>query len=236
MDGATAAAPEAATKKATKTEYTPVVMTDGRTVQFAGKRKVMKETLIDDGKFEIDEGAGIAQAAAGGVSIRMDFRNGETRTIPLPLSLLLRFAGHGAEQKFGDELASPADKPLSEEDMVIAIDELNAQIQKGVWGAARSEGGGGVAGASDIIRAIMEVNNVGRPENGKPVLDIAAVKAHIDGLVAKEATKPEAERLTKRDFYKAFRADAKIGAAIKTLEDARAAKAGKTVAAEALVL
>ena len=65
--------------------------------------------------------------------------------MPLPLSLLARFAGHGAEQKFGDELATTADKPLTEEDMVLAIDDLNAQIQSGKWGAGRaSSGGGGV--------------------------------------------------------------------------------------------
>lgn len=234
MDGTTAEA--ATTKKATKTEYTSVTMTDGRVVQFAGKRKLLKTAIIDESKIEIDEAAGIIQIGKGALKCRMDFLNGETRTYDMPLSLIPQFAGHGDEQKRGDELATTADKPLSPEDMVLASDELDAILQTGKWGASRDAGGGGISGASDIIRAIMEVNNVGRPDNGKPVLDVAAVKAHIDGLVAKEATKPEAERLTKRDFYKAFRADAKIGAAIKALEDARAAKAGKTVAAEALVL
>jgi len=40
---------EAATPAATKskTEYTTVKMTDGREVQFAGKRKVNKETILE---------------------------------------------------------------------------------------------------------------------------------------------------------------------------------------------
>ncbi len=229
-----ATATEAAGKKS-KTEYFPVTMTDGRVVQFAGKRKVDKSTLIDESKFEVDAAAGIAQAAEGAVAIRMDFRNGDTRTIPLPLSLLLRFAGHGAEQKFGDELASPADKPLSEEDMVLAIDELAAEIAKGNWGKGRGEGGGGVAGASLVLRAIMEVNNVGRPDNGKPVLDIAAVKAYVDGILKKEESKPEADRLTRRDLYKAFRAgDTPLAKRIAELEKEVEAKSTKPAAAAAV--
>ncbi len=234
MSEATAAeaAPKAAAKS--KTEYTPVTMTDGRVVQFAGKRRLNKEYLIDETKFEVDEAAGIIQIGKGGIKVRLDFLNGETRTLDMPLTLIPQFAGHGGVQKAGDNLASSAAEPLSDDDMVIATDELFAEFAKGSWGKGRAEGGGGVSGASDIIRAIMEVNNVGRPDNGKPVLDVAAVKAHIENLVAKEATKPEGERLTKRDFYKAFRADAKIGARIKEIEDARALKNGKVVAADAL--
>ena len=216
---------EATTKKAT--EYTAVTMTDGRVVQFAGKRKVLKETIVDKTKIEAD--GGVVQFSEGAVAIRMDFRNGETRTLALPASLLADFAGHGAEQKFGDELASSASDPMSEDDMVLAIDDLYSTIAKGEWSRTREGGGGGgVAGASIVLRAIMEVNNVGRPENGKPLLDIAAVKTYINGLLEKEATKPEAERLGRRDFYKAFRNPATaLGKRIKELEDAKAAKSVK---------
>ncbi len=46
------AAPAAEKKK--KTEVTLVKMTDGREVGFPGKRKVQKETLIDESKIVID--------------------------------------------------------------------------------------------------------------------------------------------------------------------------------------
>ncbi|NBW47779.1 MAG: hypothetical protein EBR46_06560 [Betaproteobacteria bacterium] len=80
----------------TKTEYTSVELSDGRTVQFAGKRKVMKETLIDNSKIVVD--GDVVQLEKGAISVRFDFLNGETRTIVLPPALLARFAGHGAEQ------------------------------------------------------------------------------------------------------------------------------------------
>ena len=123
-----------------KTEYTAVEMSDGRTVQFAGKRKVNKETLIDESKIVLD--GDVIQMQAGAVSVRMDYVNGETRTYSPPLSLYPRFLGHGEEQKYGDELASPADKPMSPEDMVIATDDLDAVLQTGNWGRGRASGGG----------------------------------------------------------------------------------------------
>lgn len=193
-----------------KTEVTTVVMTDGRSVNFAGKRKVNKETVIDESKIEIE--GDVAQFTAGAVSIRMDFRNGETRLIPLPLSLLARFAGHGGEQKFGDELASSAAEPMSEEDMVLAIDDLNAQIQAGNWGKGRATGGGGVSGASVVVQAIMEAT-------GK---DQATVKAYLQKKLDSDAA------LTRRALYDSFRvAGTKTGVIIKRLEEAKLAKTAK---------
>jgi len=193
-----------------KTEQTVVQMTDGRSVTFGGKRKVNKETVLDDSKIQVD--SGVVQLEAGAVSIRMDFRNGETRLIALPLELLARFAGHGAEQKFGDELASPADKPLSEEDMVIAIDDLNAEIQAGKWGKGRAAGGGGVSGASIVVLAIAEAT-------GK---DVATVKAYLQKKLDAEST------LTRRALYDSFRvAGTKTGIIIKRLEEAKLAKTAK---------
>lgn len=193
-----------------KTEYTPVQMTDGRTVQFAGKRKVMKETLIDESLIEQD--GDVLQVQAGAVKVRMDFRNGETRTLALPLSLLARFAGHGGEQKFGDELASPASNPLSEDDMVIAVDDLYAIISAGDWGKGRAAGGGGVSGASLVVQAIMEAT-------GK---DLATVKAYLQ-------KKLDADKdLTRRALYDSFRVEGtKTGAIIKRLEAAKVAKSAK---------
>ena len=193
-----------------KTEYTDVTMTDARVVQFAGKRKVNKETILDESKITIE--GDVIQLALGAVSIRMDFRNGETRTISLPLSLLARFAGHGAEQKFGDELATTADKPLTEEDMVLAIDDLNAQIQSGKWGAGRASGGGGVSGASVVVQAIMEAT-------GK---DLATVKAFLQKKLDADPA------LSRRALYDSFRvAGTKTGVIIKRLEEAKLAKTAK---------
>jgi len=146
----------AATPARPKTEYLEVTMEDGRKVSFAGKRKLNKETLIDDTKVETDESGNVMQISAGAVSIRMDFRNGATRTFSVPLGMLLKFAGHGAEQKYGDELASPASNPLTEEDMVLAVEDLDKEIQAGNWGKGRAAGGGGVSGASVVVQAIME--------------------------------------------------------------------------------
>lgn len=204
----TAVAPAA---KRPATEYTKVVMEDGREVIFAGKRKVNKETLIDESKIAVDEASGIVQFSAGAVSVRMDFRNGKTRTFPLPLALLAQFAGHGGEQKYGDELASPADKPLSEDDMVIAVEDLDTEIQKGNWGRARSSGGG-VSGASIVVQALMEAT-------GK---DQAAIKAYLDKKIA------STEGLTRQALYASFRVPGtKTGAIIARLEAEKAAKSSK---------
>lgn len=198
-----------ATAKRPATEYTKVVMEDGREVIFAGKRKVNKETLIDESKIAME--GDIVQFSSGAVSIRMDFRNGKTRTFPLPLALLAQFAGHGGEQKYGDELASPADKPLSEDDMVIAVEDLDTEIQKGNWGRARSSGGG-VSGASIVVQALMEAT-------GK---DQAAIKAYLDKKIA------STEGLTRQALYASFRVPGtKTGAIIARLEAEKAAKSSK---------
>lgn len=121
-----------------KTEVVKVKLVDGREVEFAGKRKMLKEALID--------------RSDGSVAIRLDFRNGDTRTYPIPSALLLEFAGHGAGQKYGDELAGHEG---SIDDMVADLDLLNDRIQKGEWSAQR-EGGGGAGGTSVLIQALME--------------------------------------------------------------------------------
>lgn len=200
-----------------KAEVTQVSMTDGRTVGFAGKRKVNKETLIDESKITVE--GNVMQLEAGAVSIRMDFRNGETRTYAIPLSLLARFAGHGAEQKYGDELASPADKPLSEDDMVLATDDLDARIQSGEWGRGRAEGGGGVSGASIVVKAIMEAT-------GK---DIATVKAFLQKKLDGD------KELSRRALYDSFRVrGTKTGEIIARLEEEKRSKEAVLNADDAL--
>ena len=207
-----------ATKK--KTEVQTVTMTDGRQVGFAGKRKVNKETLIDETKVIID--GDTITMSAGAVVVRMDFRNGETRGLKIPLSLIPRFCGHGGEQKYGDELASPADKPLSEEDMVLAIDDLHTRIEQGEWSLQR-EGGGGFAGASVVVRAIVEAS-------GKTIEEVKAfLQKKLDAAVSR------GEKLSRKELYDSFRnPGSKTGQIIKKMEDERLAKESKVDADDAL--
>ena len=201
----------------TKTEVVEVVMTDGRTVAFPGKRKVQKETIIDDAGITLEDG--VLHIAEGAVSLRMDFRNGDTRKIALPLSLIARFAGHGAEQKYGDELASPADKPMTEADMVLAIDDLDATIQSGKWGRGRATGGGSVSGASVVVQAICEAT-------GK---DLATVKAYLQKKLDSD------EGLSRKALYDSFRvAGTKTGEIIARIEAAAVAKNAKVNADDEL--
>jgi hypothetical protein len=207
-------AEEQVVAKRPKAEVTAVQMSDGRSVGFAGKRRVLKETLIDESKILIDGDTVTLQA--GAVSVRMDFRNGDTRTFALPVSLLAKFAGHGGEQKYGDELAAPADKPLSEEDMVMAVEELNAQIQAGDWSAVREGGGGGVSGASIVVKAIAEVS-------GK---SIEEVKAFVQKKL--DTAKEKGEKLSRKDIYDSFRNPAtKTGQVIKRMEEEKLQKDSK---------
>lgn len=133
--------------KKSKTDVVKVKMTDGREVEFAGKRKLVKDyTLEDDGSLAY---------------ITLDFRNGDTRQIRLPAALVGQFAGHGAIQKYGDNLAGlkPAEgqDEVDIEDMVYETDLLDERIQKGEWSAERE--GGGIGGTSILIKALMEYSS-----------------------------------------------------------------------------
>lgn len=134
---------------AKKTEVATVEMQDGRKVDFAGKRKLQKESLVDGN---------------GQVAVRLDFRNGQTRLFPLPAALMAKFAGHGAEQKLGDEIAGLDDV----EDCVLAVDELIDRLNKGEWTVARESSG--LAGTSVLARALVE-------HTGKTMEDIKAFLA-----------------------------------------------------------
>ena len=123
------------------TQYKTVKMDDGRTVDFAGRRKLLKESTIDD---------------KGVVVVRLDFVNGETRTFTIPHVLTARFAAHGAEQKLGDEIAGLEDI----DDCVLAIDDLCERLKEGNWGMVRTSNG--MAGTSVLARALCE-------QSGKPM-------------------------------------------------------------------
>lgn len=166
-----------------KTAIETVVLSDGRTVEFAGKRKLMKETIIEGDL----------------VGVRLDFRNGNTRTFLIPPNLLLKFAGHGAEQKLGDETAGEEDV----DDMVLAVDALIERLNKGEWSVTRE--GGGFSGTSVLIRALMEksgrtVDQVKEFLKGKSQAEKVALRNH-------PSVKPIVDRLESEKASKATKVD-----------------------------
>lgn len=179
------------------TEVLTVVMDDGRSVDFPGKTRLLKETLSD----------------STNILVRLDFRNGETRTFKAPHFLgdvdtaqkkfFIRCAGHGLEQKLGDVTSGIE----SIEDAIEAVDQLMVRLDKAEWNA-QSTGGGSMAGASLLAQALVEVSGN----------NIAAVRDYL-GTVDKKT----------KD---ALRVDPEVAPVIKRLEaerDAKAAAKGKTV-------
>lgn len=168
-----------------------VTMSDGRQVVFAGKRKLLKETIVDGSQ----------------VSVRLDFRNGKSIVYEIPDSLILRFAGHGAEQKLGDATAGEQNV----DDMVEAVESVILQLNKGEWNARREGGAGGFAGASVLLRALVEVS-------GKP---IERVREYLGTLNQKEKL--------------ALRQSPKLKPTIERIEAENASKSAATVDTDALL-
>lgn len=166
-------------------EVAAVKMQDGRTVEFAGKKKLLKETIIN----------------GGNVAVRLDFRNGHTRLFQIPDTLLLQAAGHGMEQKLGDETAGTEDV----DDMVLDVDDLIDRLNKGEWRIKRE--GGGFGGASLLVRALCEVT-------GKAVEDVRAfLKARVDAGT------------TYQKLNDAFSEDDQVGPVIKRMKKEKAGDA-----------
>ena len=169
------------TAKPVKKEPTinTVTLTDGRIVDFVGKRKLLKASEVTpDGK----------------IQTTLDFVNGETRTFTIPDTLLAKFASHGAEQKLGDEIAGVDDI----EDAVMAIDDLIDRLYNGEWGVARDKSG--LAGASILMRALVESTGKTADEIKKFLSDKTAaqkaalrtnpkIKPIVDRLEAEKAAK-----------------------------------------------
>lgn len=134
---ATAEAVASETKPVRQPEV--VKMSDGREVEFSGKKKLIKESIFnEDGTLQ---------------GIRLDFRNGESRFFQIPQGLFYRFAAHGAEQKLGDETAGIEDV----DDQVLEVDELITRLNAGEWNLRRE--GGGMAGTSVLLKALVEFSN-----------------------------------------------------------------------------
>ena len=167
---------------AKETTIETVTMDDGRVVDFPGKRRLLKESSI---------------SAEGVVSVRFDFRNGETRTFAIPAAMVAKFAAHGAEQKFGDETAGLEDI----DDAILAIDNLADRINAGEWGIKREANG--MAGTSILARALVE-------STGKTGEQIKAFLAD----------KTQAQKV-------ALRGNPKIKPIVERLEAEKAAKSNK---------
>lgn len=127
-----------------ETAINSVKMQDGTVVDFAGKAKIKKSPLI---------------GSDGSLALRVDFADGTVRIYSLNASLVNDYALHGASQKFGDEVAGLKDEsgaPASVEDMVQAMDELDARVNgKGEWKSTRE--GGAISGGSILAKALVEV-------------------------------------------------------------------------------
>jgi len=158
-----------------------VKMSDGREVSFAGKRKALKSSEFVNGE----------------VQVRIDFRNGVSKTYTVPAGLVGKSACHGGEQKYGDSYAGIEDV----EDMIAACDAVQENLGKGDW-SARVEGSG-IAGTSVLARALVELT-------GK---DPEAVKAFLK-------SKTQADKM-------ALRQSSKLKPIIERLEAEKVAKASK---------
>lgn len=179
----TAAEPKA------KREVKKIVMADGREVEFAGKRRLLKTAEISEDGFD--------------VTVRLDFVNGETRELKLSANkpLFAKFAAHGMLQKLGDEVAGLEDV----EDMVIAEEELISRLEAGEWGAERTRGeSNAMAGLSVLAKALVQVSGKTaeqvkaylKTKNNSEKLALRAnptIKPVIEELEAKKKQKPKDE-------------------------------------------
>lgn len=169
----------------TQAQAENVTMIDGTVVEFAGKRKMLKSTII---------------GADGSVAVRLDFRNGQFRLFTIPATLLLKFAGHGAEQKLGDEIAGVDDV----EDCVLAIDELVDRLNDGEWGVKREANA--LSGTSILLRALAEVYTNKTPEELKTWLK-SKTQGDKNALRANPKIKPIIERLEAEKASKGTKVD-----------------------------
>ena len=176
---------EAAQKS--KPEVNKVKMSDGREVEFAGKRKLLKEVIITD----------------NGVKVRLDFVNGETRTFPVRDPYFYYAAGHGMLQKYGDETAG-LDDP---DDMVLAVDELDAHLAKATsvedWNRRRE--GSGLGGTSVLLRALVELSG----KTAEQVKEFLGSKSQQEKLALRNSAKvkPIVDRIEAEKLSKATKVD-----------------------------
>lgn len=167
-----------------------VSMEDGRSVDFAGKKQVLKhyETL-----------------ESGAVRARFDFRNGRVVTITLPEELIKTAAGHGLVQKGGDATAGSKDL----DDAVEAVLAVKENIEKGDWNA-RVEGSG-FAGISVLAKALVELYAQGdKPKSVEQVREFLKTKTPADKIALRNSSRlrPIIERLEAEKATKSSKVDA----------------------------
>lgn len=204
---------EAAKTAKPKPEVVKVTMTDGRVVEFVGKRLLDKNYTTE----------------GDSVTATFDFRNGETRKVKVDLGdpILFKFAGHGIVQKIGDETAGVKNEDGSPDvdSMVVAVDSIISRLAgtgsvEDRWYAERAAGDG-FSGASVVIKAIMEAS-------GK---DVAFVKGFLD----KKLAAGKESGLTRQKLYASFRAPGtKTAPIIERLEKEKKAPAPAVNADDAL--
>lgn len=198
---------QGAAKAKPSTEVEKVTMLDGtgRVVEFVGvKRRMLKESFFpEDGSTPY---------------VRLDFRNGETRSFKIPQELLFRFAAHGAEQKLGDATAGIEDV----DDMVLEVDEIIERLNKFEWSVKRE--GGGMSGTSVLLKALLEVSETTAKAKGTVAKTLDEIKIFLKARSPAEkvalrnapALRPIIERLEAEKLSKAAKVD--TGALLAGLE------------------
>ena len=181
-----------------KAEIRTVTMKDGRKVDFAGKRKMLKEIIVDGKE----------------VGVRFDWDSGETRVFKVPPQHLLYSAGHGYAQKLGDSVAGLRDNegnPADADDQLLEIEQLHERLAGSEDWKIMAEGGT-AGGGSVIIQAISEAT-------GKTA---DQVKQFISEKL--QAAEARGQALTKQALYASFRNSEKLRPIIRRLEDEKASK------------
>jgi len=194
---------EATQTSKSKTEYTPVVMTDGRTVQFPGKRKMLKERLIERGAGEEVEKVGV----------RFDFRNGNTFSAYIPEAHLYESAAHGYAQMLGDCVAGLRNEdgtPAGEDDMQLEIEGLHERLSAPGANWNEVSEGGGFGGASVLMKALMEWSGMAVEQ----VKEFLKGKTQAEKLALRDkADKPGKTQLTIKQIVERLEAEKKSKAA-----------------------
>jgi hypothetical protein len=186
-------------------------MTDGRKVSFVGKRQVLKDQLVNG---EVYDGTSHVDLNHAKLAIRMDFRNGATRTYDLNHALLTQYALHGASQKYGDELAGgvkleDGTQSTDLDDWAETTDRLHERLAEGKWSIGRT--GDSMGGTSVLLKALIEAS-------GKPIEEL---RAWLKGKSQKEKS--------------ALRNAPKIKPIVERIEAEKAAKAGAAIDTDSLL-
>lgn len=126
---------------AKETVIRQITMVDGSVRGFPEKRKVLKEVTAVMG----DDGKPIVKAT-------LAWDNGQFTYFTMPETLVLEFLKHGVAQKLGD---ASAGIELTD-DAQLATEQLVDGLYEGRW-SQRSDGG--MAGASLLARALIEISN-----------------------------------------------------------------------------